>query len=213
MPSPLLHPLLPRILGVLLALSVPGIAVADRDKDKDDDSDRHELSIETPPRGQLSLVGEDVAFEIRLPRHKKAGRLVVTLDGEPVDPASLSQSGKLVSGVLDGLGEGRHELVARLVDHRGRSQDRSATWFEQVALDRPDLCEFLNDADCLMPFPSSRFLEPDATTPTGLRLALPQEGMPRIVAGSRRTWSAACACRSIPRPSPRTTASAPRSRS
>jgi hypothetical protein len=40
-------------------------------------------------------------------------------------------------------------------------------------------CDVLNQAECLLPFPSSRFLVP-AATPTGYRVALPASGFPRV---------------------------------
>jgi hypothetical protein len=40
-------------------------------------------------------------------------------------------------------------------------------------------CEVLNQAECLLPYPSSHFLVP-AATPTGYHLALPASGLPRV---------------------------------
>lgn len=48
---------------------------------------------------------------------------------------------------------------------------------ESVALEQPEGCEILNGANCLLPYPSSQFLEP-ADTPTGFRLRFPADGMP-----------------------------------
>lgn len=42
----------------------------------------------------------------------------------------------------------------------------------------PDECNPLGGTHCLMPWPSSTFLEADVTTNTGFRLALPPEAMP-----------------------------------
>ncbi len=42
----------------------------------------------------------------------------------------------------------------------------------------PSFCENLSGVHCLLPFPSSRFLETDATTRTGRRVAFPIEAMP-----------------------------------
>jgi len=39
-------------------------------------------------------------------------------------------------------------------------------------------CDFLIQEHCLLPFPSSVFLKPDASTPTGFRMNYPREGMP-----------------------------------
>ncbi|MFO0681697.1 MAG: hypothetical protein U0234_06590 [Sandaracinus sp.] len=43
----------------------------------------------------------------------------------------------------------------------------------------PSYCENVSGVHCLLPFPSSRFLEADATTRTGRRVAFPIEAMPR----------------------------------
>jgi hypothetical protein len=41
-----------------------------------------------------------------------------------------------------------------------------------------DECENINPMDCLLPWPSSRYLVDDATTATGKRIAIPVEAMP-----------------------------------
>ena len=47
------------------------------------------------------------------------------------------------------------------------------------ALDARDTpCEFLNDAHCLLPYPSAYFLRPDPATATGLRVNYPRTVMP-----------------------------------
>ena len=43
----------------------------------------------------------------------------------------------------------------------------------------PD-CEILNGVECLLPYPSNRFTVADPSTDTGLRLAIPQKGMPTV---------------------------------
>src|SRR5690606_32326666 len=44
-------------------------------------------------------------------------------------------------------------------------------------------CDPLDPAACLLPFPSDRWTVADPTTPTGRRVALPLEAMPRNVLG------------------------------
>jgi hypothetical protein len=41
-------------------------------------------------------------------------------------------------------------------------------------------CEILNSVECLLPYPSSRFLVVDGSTDTGLRVDLPAAGMPSV---------------------------------
>ena len=51
-----------------------------------------------------------------------------------------------------------------------------------AALEAPEECEILNNAECLLPYPSSHFLVP-ADTPTGFRLHIPQIGVPQAASG------------------------------
>lgn len=48
----------------------------------------------------------------------------------------------------------------------------------------PTACENLSGVHCLLPYPSSRFLEADGTTSTGRRVALPVDAMPRNSRGT-----------------------------
>src|SRR6186713_1455737 len=47
-------------------------------------------------------------------------------------------------------------------------------------------CDPLDPAACLQPWPNDFFTRPDASTPTGKRLALPLLGMPRNADGVPR---------------------------
>ena len=46
-------------------------------------------------------------------------------------------------------------------------------------LDAVGGCDTLDPTRCLLPFPNDAFTVADDSTETGLRVALPQEGMPR----------------------------------
>ncbi len=51
-----------------------------------------------------------------------------------------------------------------------------------------DACEILNNEECLLPYPSSRFLVATGGGPGNtLQVALPQVGMP-VLAGPAWTW-------------------------
>jgi hypothetical protein len=52
-----------------------------------------------------------------------------------------------------------------------------------MALAANDPCDFLIDERCILPYPSSRFLTPDASTPTGVRLAYPADALPANSSG------------------------------
>jgi hypothetical protein len=131
----------------------------------------------SPQAGQLSLVGT-VAATLEIPPQIRPGSLFVTLDGADVS-ASFAAGAGSASASLAGVAAGPHTLVAKLwVVENGLSRHvQTQVSFETTALDRPDDCEILNDVECFLPYPSSRFLEP-APTPTGYRLNFPLAGMP-----------------------------------
>ena len=131
-----------------------------------------------PLFGQLSLVGH-IPVELVLPPFARVDSLTLSLDGAALSPASFTLSPTLLAGTLPALGAGQHDLVAeaRLRFFFFQFTIDAATQFELVDLDRPDVCEILNNAECMLPYPSSRFLEP-ANTPTGYHLAFPVGGMP-----------------------------------
>jgi len=53
-----------------------------------------------------------------------------------------------------------------------------------LSLDDPATCEHFDAGGCLLPFPSDHFTEVDATSATGLRLALAESAMPVNVGGT-----------------------------
>ncbi len=126
-----------------------------------------------PLPNQLTL-RPTVQVAIRLPQGAAAETVEVTLDGAAVTD-QLVAAGREVAGTLSGLSAGWHMLRAAAQVDGERVQGEVA--FEAISLDRPDECEILNAAECLLPYPSSRFLVP-ADTPTGWRLSLPFVGMP-----------------------------------
>lgn len=125
-----------------------------------------------PVQQQLSLAG-NVGVAITVPAAVVADSLVVTLDGSAVP---LTLSGGAANGTASGVAAGQHTLTAQVRALGGQLLQTQVT-FETIALDRPDECEVLNNAECFLPFPSSRFLVA-ADTPTGFRTQLPQSGMP-----------------------------------
>jgi hypothetical protein len=135
--------------------------------------------FKAPLFGQLSLVGA-LPAELVLPGLARVESLQLQLDGAALDTGAFSRGPNSFRGTLPPLGVGWHDLAAsatlRILFFRVPLQ--AATRFELVDLDRPDLCEILNNAECMLPYPSSRFLEP-AATPTGWRLAFPDGGMPK----------------------------------
>jgi hypothetical protein len=134
------------------------------------------LAILDPADGILVPAGT-VAVRIALPAVHDDGTVVVRLDGTVITDTLDDADGELVGEITVAAGE--HFLeVALEVD--GAAQAVSSL-FEAVVLDNPDECEVLNNAECLLPYPSSRFLVPDDQTATGLRLALPDSGLPQVI--------------------------------
>lgn len=133
------------------------------------------LSVIDPAAGLLVPAGT-VAVRIALPDGVDDGTLRVQLDDADVTE-QLDVGADEVAGVLT-VAAGMHTLSAAVAVDGVEQHDASA--FEAVELDDPDVCEVLNNAECLLPYPSSRFLVPDAATATGFRLQLPDRGLPRV---------------------------------
>ena len=131
------------------------------------------LSFVRPVDNQLSLAGAlDVV--LTLPAGVDPDSVVLKLDGVVVT-ANTSLANGRATAITD-VAPGAHRLTAEIGS--GESGERSEVSFEAVALNDPDECDVLNDAECLLPYPSSRFLEP-ANTPTGWRVRFPAAGMPK----------------------------------
>lgn len=167
LPALLLAALLPLVaLGCPASISLPFFAFA------------------TPLAGLLAEADGPLEFELVLPPFVRAETLQVRLEaaegGGSLAPSELHVRSRRVAGRFTSVPAGRHlvraEIELRLGPFAGQKVT-AATWVEAVALPYAGVCENLNAAECLLPFPSSRFLVP-AKTKTGFRVELPQEGMP-----------------------------------
>jgi len=133
----------------------------------------------------LSLASDDnpVPVVLFVPQFGHLESLQVLVDGTPaldLVGGGLALSGRKATGTLGALAVGRHALEARAVLRFGPFPPISlhaTTWIERVALDRPDVCENLNAVECVLPFPSSRFLE-KADTATGVQVHYPDGVLP-----------------------------------
>jgi hypothetical protein len=127
-----------------------------------------------PVEHQLSLI-RNVGVVGVLPEGADASTLTLYVDG--VEMPGVFAGG---DGVVGEVTAGAHVLQARVRATRGGALVTlvANTTFEAVDLEDPERCEVLNNAACLLPYPSSRFLEP-ADTPTGLRLAFPEGTIPK----------------------------------
>jgi hypothetical protein len=129
------------------------------------------IAIEVPLAGQLSLAG-DVAARISLPGDADLDTLAIELDGHDLT-ALLPVGGGVAEGTLPGVAVGAHDLHASVSTPSGVV---SATrQFETAELASPEACESLNQAHCLLPYPSD-FFRRDAGM--GPELVIPQEGLP-----------------------------------
>jgi hypothetical protein len=126
-----------------------------------------------PADGSVVAAGT-VTVSLALPGDADLTTLVVTLDGNPIT-GSLTTVPGLSQGPVAGVTFGAHLLQATATVG-GIPQSVQAAF---DAVDARDQCEVLNGAECLLPFPSSRFLVP-AATDTGYHLNLPAEGMPTV---------------------------------
>lgn len=132
------------------------------------------IRLVAPLEGQLSRVGP-VALELRLPPGARPSSLELRVDGVAVPADAFGHTGRTLSGLFEGLDAGRHMLDVSVSDKHGA--ESLSSWFELVELENPDQCEVLNNASCLLPFPSSRFLE-RAHTRTGYRVAYGPDALP-----------------------------------
>jgi len=134
------------------------------------------LRFTSPRAGTLAGAGGSIAVELHVPEDVLRGSFTLYLDGASV-PTTV-QDGR-ATATLSNVAAGSHTLLAwARVPRAGITSVilRAETTFDAMTVP-PAGCEELNGVECLLPYPSSRFLEP-AATPTGYRLNLPAAGMP-----------------------------------
>ncbi len=177
------------ITGVNMALGFGGLTCATFDRDGNGVVTVDEilvavnvaltgcLSIIQPSDDLLVLAGT-VAARIDLPAGGDPDTLAVTLDSTDVT-GQLDIGGNQAFGDLLGVGAGPHTVAVRV--EVGTTVLSSEVQFEAVALTNPEECEVLNNAECLLPYPSSRFLVADDSTATGFRVNIPASGLPMPV--------------------------------
>ena len=132
-----------------------------------------------PGESALAGAGSSVDVALSMPIDFVAGTFDLSLDGTPV---AATVSGGSATATLASVAAGSHTLVAHAkVPAAGGGQTTltATSSFDAMAVPAAG-CEELNAVECMLPYPSSRFLEP-ATTPTGVRLNLPAAGMPEQV--------------------------------
>lgn len=101
--------------------------------------------------------------------------------------AAMTRAGASISGTLGAaeLREGRNQLRVTIDADGDGAIDNQAwstfSWEPNLDLANADRCDPLDPSLCLYPFPNDHFTRPDPTTPTGLRVALHPDSLPRNV--------------------------------
>jgi hypothetical protein len=131
------------------------------------------FEIVAPADGLLTADGP-VALKLRLRGDVDPASLVLLVDGQPAQTTPLVVQNDEVTAELLGLAPGVHQLEVQA----GAASGGAA--FETVVVDRPGSCEVLNQVECVLPFPSSRFLEP-ADTETGYRVVYEADTLPDYI--------------------------------
>jgi hypothetical protein len=99
----------------------------------------------------------------------------------------MTRVGAAITGNLGPaeLREGRNQLRVTIDADGDGAIDNQAwstfSWEPNLDLANADRCDPLDTSLCLYPFPNDHFTTPDPATPTGLRVALHPDSMPRNV--------------------------------
>lgn len=135
-----------------------------------------DLRFDTPQTNQLSMTG-DTGFVLlsSAPGELDEGSLALYLNEQPIVPTTVTVSSGQISGEINIDEPGVQELRAEIMTASGLELSAEVA-FETAALEALADCEVLNQAECLLPYPSTQFLSP-ASTPTGWRVDFPASGM------------------------------------
>jgi hypothetical protein len=125
------------------------------------------------PTHHLAVQAGTVAVEILLPTGTSGDNVVIELDHVDVTD-QFTIADLTASATLLDVAPGQHQLTASVTGITG-----TTLLFTALALNNPAECEVLNQPHCLLPYPSSRFLVPDANTATGVRVQIPNVGLPQ----------------------------------
>lgn len=121
--------------------------------------------------------------QVMVPAYSDHATLHVTLDGADVTSA-FAFEGRVATAELD-VANGAHVLAATITLSPAFLGTRQTdAHFEAVTLLDPDRCEILNDVECSLPFPSSRYQTPSPFTLTGVIMDYPVGALPAIRVGS-----------------------------
>jgi hypothetical protein len=141
---------------------------------------------------QLDAAGTAVAIDLGSEPGPNAIVRVVLFRAVDATPTTsidvtplLARAGKSITGNLGPaeLHEGRNRLLVSVDSNGDGAIDNQAwstfSWEPNLDLANADRCDPLDASHCLYPFPNDHFTIPDATTPTGKRVHLSADSMPR----------------------------------
>ncbi|MCG8589788.1 MAG: hypothetical protein MJE66_10900 [Proteobacteria bacterium] len=135
-----------------------------------------------PDPDVLVEAGTRQLLQLKLPGALDPQGLVLRVNGENLELDNPRVSQNVLSGTFTAPAPGDHVLTAAFPDEPVPPAEASLP-FESIALEASGECEVLNGEHCLLPYPSSRFLRRDFSTPTTYRLEFPEGLTPRIVVG------------------------------
>lgn len=172
-----------RLSSVLFLLLVAVGSVGGTCSNRCSGPDAGTLAVRAPE--QDLLTSNPVYVEVQVPDGLVAGGYEMRIDGLAVVLDALTDDSASVT--LTGLADGPHTIEVSALAADGPFEATAA--FSTVTLANPGECEVLNGVECVLPYPSSRFLEP-ASTETGLRVAYGANTLPEftrlIPPGGRR---------------------------
>lgn len=119
----------------------------------------------------VNVEGKDAARTVRLRLTKAGINQLSSCGGKSI----------IVKGSYSFDGEPGGKLSAKRALRRQKS--RCDEDYRPVPLENADRCDFLDPAVCLQPFPNDYFTRPDASSPTGKRLNLNAQSMPKNTSG------------------------------
>lgn len=146
---------------------------------------------------QIDAAGTPVEIDlVKTPGPNAVVRVLLlrAIDEAPVSSIdvtnALERNGAAIGGQLGAaeLREGRNRLVVQIdADGDGAIDNQAAStfsWEPNLDLANASRCDGIDPTYCLYPFPNDHFTAPDATTPTGKRVALHPDSMPRNSVGT-----------------------------
>jgi hypothetical protein len=136
-------------------------------------SRRQEDTVRLSVRGGGAVAGLGVAREVRAEITSANACTRTCVSPCPAGGGACAPSAAYVPFAADGFGA------------YGTDPRRATSPLCGLRINTTVACDFLDEASCLLPYPSSYFLAPDPSTPTGLRINFGPQSLPANVGGTR----------------------------